>query len=73
MEQTPIAHIRSIPPRKGGNSFYRDHQLGYTPTTLCGADVTEFDIANRTAHTKAFRASQWAVCDVCAACIKETV
>lgn len=65
--QTIIQHIRRPLPRKGGNQWYRAHEVR-TPTTYCGADVTAHDVGCRDS-TDSWMRDDGTFFKTCAACV----
>lgn len=59
-------HVRTKPPRRRGNQWYRDNDCP-PAYTLCGAPVTDRDLSLFEARTKRLR--KWCEEHVCPACM----
>ncbi len=59
---TPTAHVRERLRARRGNQFYLDRSER-TPSTLCGADITDRDVMKREA--RAAVRNGWPVCERC--------
>lgn len=66
-----VCHVRARLPRRGGNSFYRDHSdLSRHARTLCGAAVTSHDYAWQTRKIVSWRRDDGVQFTACPECVR---